>query len=489
VVFSYRVGGDLLLEKVRIPVEEGGFILLTGKENTAFGFLGGVVAGVFPVERESVPRLDELVKYFMGTLDLHEGKIPDSAVYLGPDPEKHLLFSRVDEEIGAQLGRDEEPVSVLERFGLSPAFRERRIATLSGGEKMKLALSLAFAKSARCTVLHGIVPWLDGTGRELLLREIKKARERGGCVVVLEQETGQLDPLSDARFFFDGKTLSPRGPDGAKNSALENPSSFSMKEKFKGNGNSGGGSIVSFSNVDFGYPGEEGEFRLNGISLELLPSRIYGLTGDNGTGKSTIARLMLRLETPESGSVRLLGDDLARLGRERIMDGISYVSQFPEQQITLSTALQYIERASKKGNTLSHETLSRYFKEGEYPVSQLTPLDLKILTLGSSVNPRTKLIILDEPTWGMDGEGLSVLLHTITYIADRLEGASLFVISHDEVFMRNLGADLMRLQSGKIMRVSVNGDVSDRSRLRNVLAEGEHPEGEHPEGEHPGGDG
>ena len=141
------------------------------------------------------------------------------------------------------------------------------------------------------------------------------------------------------------------------------------------------------------------------------------------------------------------------------MNGICYVAQFPEQQITYSTALQYMERAQKKGNTLSYDILSGYFNNGEYPVSRLTPLDLKVLTLGSSVTEETKLVILDEPTWGIDREGMAVLLDVLARTAERLHEESLLIISHDMELMVRLGAELLRIDGGRINKAEGRRDA------------------------------
>ena len=103
--FTYRLDAKPILEDIQIPLEPGTFKILTGVENQAFSLIGGIVAGMFPFGHdEQVPRLEELIRIFKGTLELSEGSLPGSATYLGPDPEKHLLFSRVAEEVGARLG-------------------------------------------------------------------------------------------------------------------------------------------------------------------------------------------------------------------------------------------------------------------------------------------------------------------------------------------------------------------------------------------------
>jgi ABC-type Mn2+/Zn2+ transport system ATPase subunit len=384
--FTYSLDDKPILEDIQIPLKPGTFIILTGVENQAFSLIGGIVAGMFPLGHdEQVPRLEELIRIFKGTLELSEGSLPGSTVYLGPDPEKHLLFSRIDEEVGVRSGLMERPESVLALFHLPQSFIERRISSLSGGEKMRLALAIAFSKRADCTVLHGVVPWLDGDGKECLIEEIEIARKNGRLVLLLEQEIDSLQKYADGVLFFDGQTLhdSKTAPPHRLGEQIQQVSQvvkgqLSAKERDE--------SAVEFKSVDFRYDGtgQEG-FQLKNLSFELKGSRIYGLIGDNGTGKSTIANLILRLEKPMDGEIYLHGRPLGSMSRKDIMERVCYVSQFPEQHITLSSVQQYRQRMEKRGNTLSRDLLDRYFDRSRaYPLSILSPLELKILSLASS---------------------------------------------------------------------------------------------------------
>ena len=130
-IFTYKVRDQYILENINIPLARGKIILLTGIENISFSILGGIISGLFPVEeKEALPQIEELIKYFTGELIISDGKVPSKAFYLGPDPEKHLLFSRVGEEIYAQthIGNKENQFEILSRFGLGQQFIDRKIS-------------------------------------------------------------------------------------------------------------------------------------------------------------------------------------------------------------------------------------------------------------------------------------------------------------------------------------------------------------------------
>jgi energy-coupling factor transporter ATP-binding protein EcfA2 len=223
--------------------------------------------------------------------------------------------------------------------------------------------------------------------------------------------------------------------------------------------------VIRFHKVGFGYDhGEGSDFRLSDLSFTLTRPGIYGLIGSNGVGKSTIAHLMLRLEQPGSGEIALQGKPLAELRRGVLMESICYISQFPEQQITLSNVEQYRHRAKRNQNRLSLQLLNECFDPSrEYPLAQLSPLELKMLTLSSTISTKTGLIILDEPTWGLDDVGLVGLFSILTKAIRALKGVALLIITHETEIVELLDANVLYLREGHLLASttragSQNGD-------------------------------
>lgn len=446
-----------MLREIDLPLDPGTCVLLTGVEDRNFMLLGGVLAGLFPIDaRGAPPQVEELMKDFAGELALHEGELPSRPVYLGPDPEKHLLFSRVDEELvsrtGERLGAAECAIeNALEVFGLGGRFLRRRISTLSGGEKMKLALAVAFSGEYGFMILHGVLPWLDGAGRDVLRREILRAVGRGAAVLVLEQCVEELLPIADRVLFFDGAGVLPY--DKTRRASAEarvrklsrgiRKAQMADRERAE---------VVRFDAVRFRYSSrEETDFFLRDVSFSLSSGRMYGLVGDNGSGKSTVAKLLLRAERAVQGRVYFLGRDIGGFSREELIESVCYVGQFPEQQIILSSVDEYRERAEKSGKSLAGRLLKSRFKDrNPLPIAVLSPLELKVLLLASSVGAGTRLIILDEPTWGIDMEGQALVLETLLEILNEIRGAAVLVVSHDAAFLKRLNAELFLLENGSL---------------------------------------
>jgi len=448
--FSYIVQGKYLLKNVYVPVEKSSLIVITGEEGNHFNSIGGIIAGLFPiVEDEIFSPLEELIKFFTGKLEVIEGEVPHISTYIGPDPEKHLLFSRVDEEIFAQTGIVKDHVFILEKFGLGENFLKRKISTLSGGEKMKLALSIAFSSKKECIVLHGILPWLDREGKICLMKQINKKLKEEKSIILLEQDIDWFSGIAKAIFYFNGESTIPYTPQLLQDKQ-KNVSRISDNILRKINKRKESEELVRFESVFFRYQESVDEkWLFNRISFNLSTSRIYSLIGENGSGKSTLAKLILRLEKPDKGEIFLSGIPLSQIKRDELVKEICFVGQFPEQQITLSDVEQYKKRAKKKNNLLSLGLLENYFdSKRSFPIAELTPVQLKAVALISSLYRNTKLIILDEPTWGIDLSGESFLLEILDRIIDELNCVSILIITHNMEFIRRLSTEVLWLNRG-----------------------------------------
>ena len=85
-------------------------------------------------------------------------------------------------------------------------------------------------------------------------------------------------------------------------------------------------------------------------------------------------------------------------------------------------------------------------------MSVLSPLELKLLGIAASASGDTRLIILDEPTWGIDVDGQVRLLEMLCDLVSLLHRPALLVISHDQGFLRSLGAQLFLFRDGTMER-------------------------------------
>lgn len=183
---------------------------------------------------------------------------------------------------------------------------------------------------------------------------------------------------------------------------------------------------------------------LTGIDLTLGPGEWRLLCGENGSGKTTLSRLLMGLLRPPKGAVFWQGKDAARLSLYKLASDIGYVFQQPEQQFVAATVwdeLLYGPRCQlrlRKRDPLPEELRQRALElletiglrdKADVSPYLLSGGEKRLLSIAASMISPKKLYILDEPTAGIDYNGVRML---IALCCQALTGgASLIVITHE----------------------------------------------------------
>ena len=177
---------------------------------------------------------------------------------------------------------------------------------------------------------------------------------------------------------------------------------------------------------------------INDFSLHVESGEIHGILGENGTGKTTVANLIMGTNSyrPTAGEMTFEGEDITRLSvSQRAQKGITLAWQEPARVEGL-TVRDYLHLSSRNG---SGEQLARYLMMVGLEPAQYMDRDIdatlsggerKRIELASVLAMRPKLAILDEPDSGIDIVALPLLLNGI--IEMNKQGASVLLITHSE---------------------------------------------------------
>lgn len=194
--------------------------------------------------------------------------------------------------------------------------------------------------------------------------------------------------------------------------------------------------MLKLENLTWEAPG--GSQVLRGIDLEVPDGKLTVITGPNGGGKTTIAKLVAGLETPSGGRILLDGEDITPLDvTQRARKGISYAFQQPVRFKGL-TVRDLVELASGGGlgeeklcDTLSRVGLcAREYIDREVDAT-LSGGEIKRIEIATVLARHTRLSIFDEPEAGIDLWSFQNLIQVFQDLRGKLDGA-LVVISHQE---------------------------------------------------------
>jgi energy-coupling factor transport system ATP-binding protein len=356
------------------------------------------------------------------------------------DPELQTVYNVVDREVAFGLenlglpsrdmaGRVQEALHVA---GVQHLIG-RAVRTLSGGERQRVALASSLAMRPQLVVLDEPTSQLDPDGAAMVLAAVMNMVSQGRHAVVSEHRLELL--LHQARALVlvnrgtveavDPKTWSPRSaPARAPRKSLV------------------GAEVWSVVNVTAGF---DGHVVINGVDLAGRAGEVVALSGPNGGGKTTLLRLIAGALAPMAGVV------------ERRPVRIAYLPQNPTALLhrpTLRAEVAFtLGRAgeSERPEAILDE-LGLLSVAGRYP-RDLSCGERQRAALAAVLPGTPGLILLDEPTRGMDAAARANLVGLVARLRD--QGAAVVLATHD--------ADLRAAVADRVVDVS-GGSAIEQAR-------------------------
>jgi len=208
-----------------------------------------------------------------------------------------------------------------------------------------------------------------------------------------------------------------------------------------------------------------GKLIINDLNLHVNRGEIHGLLGENGTGKTTIAYLIMGVNSyqPTGGKIIFEGQDITNLSvSQRAKRGISLAWQEPAR----IEGLRVSDYLKLSGNNLDIEQIKRcLWMVGMEPTqyldrdidNTLSGGERKRIELASLLAMRPKLTILDEPDSGIDIISLPLILDGIVELGK--QGSSVLLITHNEK-VTEIAHRVSLLCAGKIIRTGAPSETS-----------------------------
>ena len=240
--------------------------------------------------------------------------------------------------------------------------------------------------------------------------------------------------------------------------------------------------MLELKNIVFEVPVKEGSSEMKRIiddlSLTIPDDTFTVITGPNGGGKSTLAKLIMGIEHVTSGQIILDGQDITDLSiTERAKSGIGYGFQQPARFKGMKVKKLLEIAAGKKLPMLScNEYLS---KVGLCSADWLTREvdknlsggEVKRIEIATMLARDPKLAIYDEPEAGIDLWSFDRLTETFRSIHDAGNGRSIIIISHQERLIK-LADTIVLLQDGKVVETGTPDEVMPKLGLARKIASG-----------------
>ena len=506
--YSFRE--QLVLADVSLRIEAGERVLLLGPSGGGKSTLALCLNGLVP---KSIAAAVVGAVRVRGR-DVRDGSVPEFAgdiAYVFQDVDSQLCALTVEDEIAFALeNRCVAPVEIdrrldaaLEQAGLPVEFRRRRTQTLSGGEKQKVLLAAALAQDAAITVFDEVTSQLDPAATAATYAAV--ARLAGGgrerTLLFIDHKLEHLLPLIDRVLLLDaeGRLIAAEPPTTlfheryalAAEAGVWCPPAAELFQALRGAGvalaerpltlaeaadaleraagrqpvwrtairdglrrwsavrrapprTDEGRPLLRLDSIGFAPRG--GPAILADLSLTLQGGEILGLVGRNGAGKSTLGQIMSGLLAPTRGERRMLGDAAGRPMR--------FVFQNPEHQFVGATVRAELAASLPKDGQEQVEAL--LCEAGLWPLRDAHPYELsqgqkrRLSVLAVVAAGATPLLVLDEPSYGLDARATGQLQALIA--GQRRADRAIVVISHDLDLVAALCDRVAVLERGRLVR-------------------------------------
>jgi Fe-S cluster assembly ATP-binding protein len=229
--------------------------------------------------------------------------------------------------------------------------------------------------------------------------------------------------------------------------------------------------LLEVNNVVYGVGPDGVRPILAGLSLTIEPGKVHALLGTNGTGKSTLAYLIMGCEgyRPSSGEIRLSGTIVNTLSiHERARLGITMAWQEPVrfEGITVGDYLTMKHRETDPGPFLELVGLSPDLYVNRMVDKCLSGGERKRIELASVLALNPRLAILDEPDSGIDMLSIQDVIHVIN--AFKKNGTAVLLITHREE-IASIADQASQLCNGKIICSGSPEKVAEHYKKQNCL--------------------
>jgi energy-coupling factor transport system ATP-binding protein len=372
---------------------------------------------------------------WMNILHVPTRRLARTVGFVFQDPELQTVYDVVDREVAFGLEniampRTEMATRVEEALAQSGVahLSTRRVQTLSGGERQRVALASALAMRPRIVVLDEPTSQLDPDGAALVLAAALAVARDGRAVVISEHRLERLLQAAGALVVMEGGRASTPAPGSWSPPSPAAPPARAIAP---------GPEAWSLSGVTAGF-GEH--VVLGGVDLAGRAGEVIALSGPNGGGKTTMLRIIAGGLEPMSGRV------------ERRPGRIAYLPQNPTALLHRPTVRAEVDFTLARSGESEHSdtilgALGLLDVAGRYP-RDLACGERQRAALAAILPGRPALVLLDEPTRGMDSASRDALVRIIAALRDA--GAAVVIATHDLPLREAIADRVVEVAGGRI---------------------------------------
>lgn len=444
VSFKYDGAKENVLENINLTVEYGETVLLSGVSGEGKSTLLSIINGVIPFVNSGE---------FSGSVeidgkDVTKLKISERSKLIGTvlqNADEQIIYDLVNEEIAFGCENlniaSEEIDRRIERFTmLMQIEKTAKTKTLSGGQKQRLITASTLAMEQKIIILDEPLANLDTHTAHILLKALRNLANSGYAVLIVEHRLDVVKNYIDKVMRIENKQLFTSTDINDLNSGI--------KTIPHADGSLTGEVLIKGEKLFFAAGDRN---IIDGLDIEIRAGERIVLLGENGCGKTTLMRMLARLNKPNDG---MLSQTItkSKKANSKWFSKVGYVYQNPTYQLFMPTLLSEISFKAKS-EEVAREMINAFGLSGleqRHPQS-LSEGQKRRASIAAVCASEPTVLFLDEPTVGQDYKNLCKTVETVNKINKNL-GTAIVTVTHDKRCAGALADRVLIMENGKISR-------------------------------------
>lgn len=464
--FQYENEKIPALKNAKGGIEDGKCIVLCGGsgcgKSTLLRCLNGLIPKFYEGELNGFCRING-----KSTEDMPIGEIGETAASVFQDPRSQFFTINSSGEIAFGLenhgvSHNEMHRRVNEAFSVFhlEKLKDRNVYELSSGERQLIAILSAWAMNADILLLDEPTANLDFSAIEQLREILLAMKTQGRTMIFSEHRLYYLTGLADEYWLmadgeikrkFTAAEMTALAPNKVSALSLRTLNLDDVRVEQSGDiSPPKSDDIFSLENIQYRY-GAKAPAVLSGVTLEAKRCEVVGLIGANGCGKTTFGKITAGLLEPSGGSISYCGEAIRG---KRLREKVMFIMQEAEFQFFTNSVMNELKYGNKDSPAFQEKAERLLKRLGMWECRNRHPFSLsggqmQKLTLLTAYLSEKPVVVLDEPTAGLDAESLSVCCELI---CDMKRDKTVFIITHDIELIARVCTRCICLADGKAKR-------------------------------------
>lgn len=444
VSFKYDGAKENVLENINLTVEYGETVLLSGVSGEGKSTLLSIINGVIPFVNSGE---------FSGSVeidgkDVTKLKISERSKLIGTvlqNADEQIIYDLVNEEIAFGCENlniaSEEIDRRIERFTtLMQIEKNAKTKTLSGGQKQRLITASTLAMEQKIIILDEPLANLDTHTAHILLKALRNLANSGYAVLIVEHRLDVVKNYIDKVMRIENKQLFTSTDINDLNSGIKTIS--------HADGSLPGKVLIKGEKLFFAAGDRN---IIDGLDIGIRAGERIVLLGENGCGKTTLMRMLARLNKANDGALSQTITK-SKKANSKWFSKVGYVYQNPVYQLFMPTLLSEISFKAKS-EEIARKMINAFGLSGleqRHPQS-LSEGQKRRASIAAVCASEPTVLFLDEPTVGQDYKNLCKTVETVNKINKNL-GTAIVTVTHDKRCAGALADRVLIMENGKISR-------------------------------------